>query len=71
MPGSMKVDKDKSENQEEKALTCIHRAYTLFDTPEPDSNETEGMIVKNFLNTLAEVTIAIASRMKCKGEDQQ
>ena len=62
MPGSMKVDKDKSENQEEKALTCIHPAYTLFDTPEPDSNETESLIVKNFLNTLAEIALSIASR---------
>ncbi len=71
MPGSTKVVRDKSENQEEKALTCIHPAYTLFHTPEPDSNETESLIVKKFLDTLAEVTIAIASRMKCKGEDQQ
>jgi hypothetical protein len=52
-------------------LTRIRDAYTLFDTPEPDSNETESLIVKNFLDTLAEVTIAIASRMKCKGEDQR
>ncbi len=71
MPGSTKVVRDKSENYKEKALTCIHPAYTLFDTPEPESNETESLIVKNFLDTLAEVTIAIASRMKCKGEGQQ
>jgi hypothetical protein len=62
MPRSMKVDKDKPENQEEKALTCIHPAYTLFDTPEPDSNETENLIVKNFLNTLADISLSIASR---------
>ncbi len=71
MPRSMKVDRDKPENYEEKALTCIHPPYTLFDTPEPDSNETESLIVKHFLDTLAEVSISIASRMKCKGEDQR
>ena len=71
MHRSAKVDRDNPENQEEKALTCIRSAYTLFDTPEPDSNGTESLMIKHFLDTLAEVTIAIASRMKCKGEDQQ
>ena len=54
--------RDKPENQEEKALTCIHPAYTLSNTPEPDSNETESLIVKIFLNTLAEISLSIASR---------
>ena len=62
MPRSMKVHRDKPENYEEKALTCIHPSYTLSDTPEPDSNETESLIVKNFLNTLAEIALSIASR---------
>ncbi len=62
MPGSEKVDRDKSENQEEKALTCIRPAYTLFDTPEPESTETESLIVKNFLNALAEISLSISSR---------
>ncbi len=56
------MDTDNPENQEEKALTCIRSAYTLFDTPEPDSNETESLMVKNFLNTLAEIALSIASR---------
>jgi len=34
----------------------------MADTPEPDSNETESLIVKNFLNTLAEIALSIASR---------
>ena len=62
MPGSRKVVRDKFEKHEEKMLTCIHPAYTLFDTPEPDLNETESLIVKNFLNTLAEISLSIASR---------
>lgn len=71
MPGSMKVDRDKPENQGEKALTCIHLAYTLFDTPEPDSDETESLIVKNFLDTLAEVSLSIASRNARKDGESQ
>ena len=58
----MDVDRDKSENYEEKALTCIHPAYTLSDTPEPESSDTESLIVKNFLNTLAEISLSISSR---------
>ncbi len=54
--------RDNHENYEEKALTCIRSAYTLSDTPEPDSNETESLIVKNFLNTLAEIALSISSR---------
>ena len=54
--------RDNREDNEEKALTCIHPSYTLSDTPEPDSNETESLIVKNFLNTLAEIALSIASR---------
>jgi len=71
MPGSRKVVRDKSENYEEKALTCIHPAYTLFDTPEPDSNGTESLIVKNFLDTLADVSLSIASRNSKKDGESQ
>jgi len=63
------VEKDKnSENNRLNVLTRIHPSYTLSDTPEPDSNETESLILKNFLNTLAEVSISIASR---NGEKNQ
>jgi hypothetical protein len=71
MPGSRKVVRDKSENYEEKALTCIRSAYTLFDTPEPESTETESLIVKIFLNTLAEVSLSIASRNARKDGESQ
>ena len=57
----MEIPKN-SENSRKKALTCIHPSYTLSDTPEPDSNETESLIVKIFLNTLAEIALSIASR---------
>ena len=65
------MDRDNHKNQEEKALTCIHHAYTLFDTPEPDSNGTESLMVKNFLDTLAEVSLSIASRNARKDGESQ
>ncbi len=44
-----------------EVLTSIHPAYTLHATPEYAS-EVEELMVKNFLNTLAEVALAVASR---------
>jgi len=49
----------------EKVLTSIHGMYTPSNTEEPDS-EVDGLTVKNFLNTLAEIALAIASR---KGQE--
>jgi hypothetical protein len=55
------------ENISPDPLTCIHNAYTLFDTPE-DATETNQIIVKHFLQTLAEIALAVASR-KSKEND--
>ena len=46
---------------QEKALTSIHGTYTLSNTREVFS-ELDEQTVKNFLNTLAEIALAIASR---------
>jgi hypothetical protein len=43
-----------------KALTSIHDPYTLSNTDY--ASEVDELTVKNFLNTLAEVALAIASR---------
>ncbi len=51
---------DNHENYEEKALTCIPPSYTLSGTN--DGNEVDELIVKKFLNTLAEIALSIASR---------
>jgi hypothetical protein len=45
-----------------EALTSIHGTYTLASPHEPNANEVENLMVKNFLNTLAETALAIASR---------
>ena len=50
------------ENKRPEALTCIPAAYTVSGTPEPEYTESEALMVKHFLNTLAEVSMAIASR---------
>lgn len=43
----------------EKALTSIHVAYTLSNT---ENAELDKNIVKQFLDILAEVALAVASR---------
>ncbi len=47
-------------------LTGIREAYTLASTPEPGS-EIDRIMISHFLNTLAEIAMAIASR-KLQGE---
>ena len=54
------MDRDKPENNPQKSLTCIDGAYTIAGTPE--SKEVNELMIKNFLNTLAEVALSIASR---------
>jgi hypothetical protein len=46
---------------QKKALTSIHGTYTLSNTREEIADLNE-QTVKNFLNTLAEIALAIASR---------
>lgn len=50
------------ENSEKgrESLTCIPSPYTLSATNE--GSEIDGLAVKEFLNTLAEVALSIASR---------
>ena len=54
--------RDNRENYEEKALTCIHPSYTLSDTQDENASEVDRLMIKHFLNTLAEVAMTVASR---------
>ena len=45
-----------------EALTSIHETYTLASPHEPNANEVDNLMVKHFLDALAEVALAIASR---------
>ena len=62
MPAKRKkpVVDEYSENYSQNVLTGIHAPYTMAGTN--DGNEVDELIVKNFLNTLAEIALAIASR---------
>jgi hypothetical protein len=53
--------KENSPDNGKKVLTSIHAAYTLSTTPEGIS-KSDDLIVKNFLNTLAEVALSVAQR---------
>ena len=55
-----------SPNNRKKVLTSIHGMYTLSNTEEC-YNEVDRLAVKNFLNTLAEIAMAIASRKSKEG----
>ena len=51
---------ESSENQRPNVLTGIHPAYTLSATR--DASEVDSMIIDNFLQTLADIALAVASR---------
>jgi len=58
-----KVNKVNQENISPDLLTRIHPTYTLTDTP-VEVNEADEITVKHFLQTLAEIALAVASRDK-------
>ncbi len=54
-------------NGDSQGLTPIHpriHCAATPDTPEDGYSETDMILVKNFLNTLAEVAIAAATRKR-------
>ena len=50
------------EHNDNNLLTGIRQAYTVGDTSEPETEDMNQLIVNNFINTLAEVSLSIASR---------
>jgi len=57
-----------SPKTDENVLTGIHDAYTVSATSETGSSEVDEVMIKNFLETLAEISIAIAAR---SGEERE
>jgi hypothetical protein len=47
---------------QDSLLTRIHNTYTLSDTEPTHNSEIERTMIDNFLKTLAEISLAIASR---------
>jgi hypothetical protein len=64
----MSQEKVNPENISTDPLTRIRNPYTLSTTP-AESSEADEIIVKHFLQTLAEIALAVASR-KGKGVKQ-
>ena len=54
--------KNNTDNNNENLLTRIRNAYTVGDTDNLETEEMNSLIVKSFINTLAEVSLSIASR---------
>lgn len=63
------------ENKNEKdnsLLTSIRAPYTLSNTtPDSEISEEDQVIINNFLGTLAEVAISIASRKKANEQTRK
>jgi hypothetical protein len=64
----MSAEKVNPENISPDPLTRIRNPYTLSTTP-AEHGEAEDLVVKHFLQTLAEIALAVASR-KGKGVKQ-
>ena len=52
----------KTVNTALKALTSIRDAYTLAATNEGETSEVDLLIIRHFLEVMAEVALSIASR---------
>ena len=57
-----------SPKTDENVLTGIHNAYTVSATNETETGEMNEIIVKNFLETLAEISLSIATRNRGESE---
>ncbi len=55
------------DNSGKDPLTCIHPSYTLAATLKGETSEVDDLMIRHFLNTLAEIAFAVASR---KGASQ-
>ena len=53
---------EKPEKRRESVLTGIQSAYTVSATPETNTSEVDEIMIKEFLQTLADISLAIASR---------
>ena len=58
----MSGPKKNTANNDKNLLTRIRNAYTVGDTDDLETEEMNDLIVKSFINTLAEVSLSIALR---------
>lgn len=58
----MMEPENKSSLNLEEVLTSIRNMYTLSTIPDQNAGEAEKIMIENFLQTLSEVALTIASR---------
>ena len=67
--------REKQQSAGEEALTCIHQGIhcAATDEPEPDtdSRELENLDIQNFVHTLAEIAMAVATRRLSREDDTE
>jgi hypothetical protein len=56
------TDHSSSDRCHPEALTSIHSTYTLAATDKTESNEMDNVIIRHFIETVAEISLSIASR---------
>ena len=66
MPGIKMEVPDSNENSHPNVLTGIHASYTLSATQTGEASEVNELMLKHFLNTLAEIALAVASRKEAE-----
>ena len=63
------VDHPESKSSWPEALTSIRDAYTLAATDEHAEGEVEDLMIRDFIETLAEVALSVASRKAAQLEN--
>ena len=62
------------QNGAPQGLTCIHSRIHCAATQDPGEDgysETDTIVINNFLNTLAEVALAVAARQSTMNTDDE
>jgi hypothetical protein len=62
------TDPSSSDKCQREALTSIHAMYTLAANDEAETSEVDRVIVRHFLETIAEISLSVASRKLNKQE---
>jgi hypothetical protein len=60
--GRFSTYKNTNKNGGHYPLTGIRHAYTLASPQEQGAGEVDRLIISNFLNTLAEIALSVATR---------
>ncbi len=59
---TLPTDYSSSDRCHSEALTSIHHTYTLAATDKAETSEVDKVIIRHFLETVAEIALSVASR---------